>query len=495
MNNKITHIINSKVFEYILLSLVLILGIILRLYKINNPVADWHSWRQADTASVTRTYFDKGINLLYPRYHDISSIQTGIPNPEGLRMVEFPFYNVLSVLLANISTNITLEVWGRIATILCTLVTSFFLYLIGGRLLGKWAGLLSALFYLIIPYNIYFTRVILPDPMGVTFGVIAIWAFLKFVEKEKTAYFILSSAFFAMTLLMKPYLGFYLFPIAFLAANKYGIKNFLKNKKVIIGTILFLVISFTPFLIWRAWEARFPEGIPFYKWAFNGNLIRFKPSWFYWIFGERLGHLILGSLGIIPFVFGALNREKGNKAVQAFLFGALFYVIAVANANVMHDYYQILIIPAISLALASGCLYLWNTNIFNKIAARIILVTSLGVMLITGWNQISGNYAINHPEIIEAGNAIDKITPKDALVVAPYNGDTAFLYQTKRWGWPAIDDSIDNIIEKGAGYYVSTDLGSADTKMIEGRFKTVEKTSKYIIMDLHSPISKGVELE
>jgi hypothetical protein len=109
-------------------------------------------------------------------------------------------------------------------------------------------------------------------------------------------------------------------------------------------------------------------------------------------------------------------------------------------------------------------------------------------MLITGWNQISGDYQVNHPEIIEAGEAVDKITPKNALVVAPYNGDTSFLYQTNRWGWPAIDNSIDKIIKEGASYYVSVDLGSSDTKMVESRFTTVEKTDKYIIINLTKPL-------
>ena len=114
---------------------------------------------------------------------------------------------------------------------------------------------------------------------------------------------------------------------------------------------------------------------------------------------------------------------------------------------------------------------------------------SIVVMLITGWNQIVGNYAINHPEILEAGAEVDKLTPKDALVVAPYDGDTAFLYATKRWGWPAIDNSIDNIIAEGASFYVSVNLGSTDTKMIESRFTTVEKNGKFIIINLTKPLS------
>ena len=488
MKNKVIQFVKSKYFEYIIISIILILGFVVRLYKINNPIADWHSWRQADTASVSRIYLEKGINLLLPRYHDVSGIQSGIKNPEGIRMVEFPFYNALNAILAGTFNNISLEVWARLITISCAIITAFFLYLIGKRVLGTWTGLLTAFFYLLVPYNIYFTRVILPDPMGVMFGVVSLWSFLEFTRSDKKYLLITSAIFFAMALLIKPYLGFYLFPIIYLALKKYGMKSFFKNKKLIIGTIIYLAVVFVPFFIWRGWVAKFPEGIPFYKWAFNGNLIRFKPSWWYWIFGERLGHLILGSLGVVPFVFGVLNTKVKNLFVQVFLGGALFYVAAVAGANVMHDYYQILTIPVIALALASGAVYLWKAEHFNVFLRRIVLVVSIGVMFITGWNQIVGNFNVNHPEIVEAGAEVNKITAKEALIVAPYNGDTAFLYQTGRSGWPAIDDSIDNIIANGADYYVSVDLGSPDTKMIESRFKTIKKTDRFIIVDLVNPI-------
>lgn len=488
MKNKIVHILKAKYFEYILLSVVLILGILARLYKINNPIADWHSWRQADTASVSKIYVEQGINLLIPKYHDVSSIQSGIVNPEGYRMVEFPFYNGLNALLFQTFPSLSLEVWARLITIVCAVTTAIFLYLIGKKVIGKWVGILSAFFYLLIPFNIYFTRVILPDPMGVMFGVISLWAFLEFTYSGKKILVPVSAIFFAAALLIKPYLGVYLLPIVYLAIQKYGIKTFFKSRRLLVGTLIYILICFIPLFIWRAWEANYPAGIPFYKWAFNGNLIRFRPSWWYWIFGERLGHLILGSSGLIPFIFGVLNTKVKNLFVQVFLASSLFYVIFVANANVMHDYYQILIIPSLALALASGSYYLWNNQVFNKLATRIILIISIGVMLVTGWNQVKGNYIVNHLEIIDAGKRINEITPKDALVVAPYNGDTAFLYQTGRWGWPAIEDSIDNIIKRGADYYVSVDLGSSDTKMIEKRFETVEKTDRYIIVDLHSKL-------
>jgi hypothetical protein len=490
MIKNINQFIKSRKFEYLLLSLVILLGLLVRLYKIGNPIADWHSWRQADTASVTKIYAEKGINLLLPRYHDISSIQTGKSNLEGFRMVEFPIYNAIGAILSTTFKFISLEVWSRLLTIFSALITAFFLYLLGKKYLGSAGGLLSAFFYLFIPFNIYFTRVILPDPMGVMFGVVALFLFVKFIDSGKNITLYLSAVFFALMLLIKPYPGFYLIPAAYLAIDKFGIKNIFKDKKILINLLIFLGISIVPFLLWRAWESKFPEAIPFYTWAFNGNHIRFKPSFWYWIFGERLGHLILGSLGLIPFTFGILNTKVKNYFIHWFLGGALIYVILVASANTMHDYYQILVIPAISLALSAGSVYLWTQNVFNKTLSRIVLIFSVGVMFITGWNQISGNYNINHPEIIEAGSEIDVITPKDSLIVAPYSGDTAFLYQTGRSGWPAIDDSIDNIIEKGADYYVSIDLASPDTKMIEARFKTIKLTGKYVIIDLGKPLNK-----
>jgi hypothetical protein len=44
------------------------------------------------------------------------------------------------------------------------------------------------------------------------------------------------------------------------------------------------------------------------------------------------------------------------------------------------------------------------------------------------------------------------------------------------------------MIKQGADYYVSVDLGSADTKMIEARFTTIERTNNYIIVNLTKPL-------
>ena len=109
--------------EYFLLSIMLLLGFVVRLYRIDNPVADWHSWRQADTAAVSRNFVNGGINMLYPTYDDISSIQSGLENPTGIRMVEFPIYNLLSFATAKIS-NLNVELSSRLTSIILSLIDS-----------------------------------------------------------------------------------------------------------------------------------------------------------------------------------------------------------------------------------------------------------------------------------------------------------------------------------------------------------------------------------
>lgn len=489
MSKLIKRVINLKYIEYIILALLLILGLFVRLYKIDSPVADWHSWRQADTASVTRNYVNSGLNLLYPKYHDISSIQTGYLNFEGLRLVEFPIFNLFHFLLVMTLPSVSFDALGRLTSVIFSIFSGLFLFLIGKRYLGKWGGILSSFFFLFIPFNIYFSRVILPEPLCVFFSLFSLWLFIKYIDSEKTFYLFTSGIIFSLALLIKPFALFYAFPMVYLLLNKYEIKKIFSTPKLLINLLIFTDLVLVPLLLWRAWVGKHPEGIPYFTWAFNGDLIRFRPAFWRWIFGERIGKLILGIWGLIPFIIGVVVKKRNYFGISLML-GALVYTTIVATASVRHDYYQILIIPPICLVAAEGSLCLWGNNIFNKWVARPILIFSILLSLGMGWYQVKEYYKIDHPEIIAAGQAVDRLTSKDALVIAPYNGDTAFLYQTKRRGWPVVDDSIENIVKLGATVYVSANLGSGDTKYVEAKYKTIEKTSQYIIVDLTKQITK-----
>jgi hypothetical protein len=480
MREKFKQIKSIKNIEYIILSLIMLLGLFLRLYRIDNPVADWHSFRQADTASVSRLYVKNGINLFYPKYHDISTTQSGLFNPEGYRFVELPIFNVIHTFFVSLSPKISFDVLGRMVSVFAAMISSYVIFLLGKRFISTWGGVFASTFYLLLPFNIFFTRVILPEPLSVTFGLLGLLYFVKFVDDEKLHNLFTSSIFLALGILVKPYIIFYGIPAFYLATKKYGFKKALCDKRLI-GSFLLI---FLPVFIWRTWMKQFPEGIPFWKWTFNGDDIRFRPSFWRWIFGERLTKLILGYWGLVPFIFGLINYKKNKHFIHAFLLGMFLYVSIIATANVRHDYYQTIVMPAISLVLGRGVLFMWNSKGGNLLAKRFLLVFSLLICLLTSISEIREFYKINHPEIIEAGQAVQKIVPNDSLIIAPYNGDTAFLYQTARSGWPVVDRPIDELIENGAEYFVSVDLGHYQTVEFSQKFEVIEKTDNYVIIKL-----------
>ncbi len=477
--------------DFFILLFILLLAFIVRLYKIDTPLADWHSWRQADTSSVTRHYVGGGINLLYPTYDDLSSVASGKDNPQGLRFVEFPLYNVLAVIVDKIFVGWNIEISQRLATIFLSLVSIIFLYKLVKMYEGKVVAILASFFFALLPYNIYYSRVILPEPLLVATSLGLLYCFARWLERERLRYILFAILFGSLSFLVKPYAAFMLIPIFYLAFNKWGKTSITKSSLIIL-----LAFCFGPFLIWRWWESHFPQGIPAYTWLFNGDGIRFKGAFFYWLFADRLGRLILGYWGLPLLLLGILGKpKKGNLIFHFYALGAVAYLSVIATGNVRHDYYQIFIIPVVVIFLAKGVITLIELG-HQLISPKAAIVMSL-IMIIAlegfAWYHVKDYYNINHPEIVEAGQDVQRLTSEKSLVIAPYDGDTAFLYQTWRRGWPVMEGSIDEMIKKGADYYVSVRFDGLTQQLLQetvdkgyvgARFKLIKSTDKYIIIQL-----------
>lgn len=480
----------AKVFTIISLICIAILSVCLRAYKINGPIADWHSWRQADTAAVARNYLTFGINLLYPRYDDLSNIQSGKDNPEGYRFVEFPLYQGTAAFLKMTVGLFSIEVWLRILAIMASTITGCALGIFVWRRMNAITGVLTALLYAVLPYSIYYGRAILPDGIAVCFAVVSILLFDYANDAKKRSgkwiLTIISACFAAIALLIKPVAGFVLLPLAgILVSDKKQVGS------TLLRFILYSAVALIPFYFWRKWMLQYPAGIPFYLWLFNSNNIRFKGAWFYWLFAERIAKLILGYWGVMFVGLGMLGEiEKKERFLAPLLFiGALLYMSILATGNVQHDYYQILILPALVVYAAKGVAYVikmhWMAKGIRKFPIFVIGCAAFFFMISFSWYTVRSYYWINRPEIIEAGMAADQLLPKNAKVIAPYNGDTTFLYQTRRQGWPLGFD-IDKKIKMGAGYYVTISPTDNDleTRDLANMYTVLVRNDTYAIIDL-----------
>ncbi|MCX8009133.1 MAG: hypothetical protein N3A54_05560, partial [Patescibacteria group bacterium] len=286
-----------------------------------------------------------------------------------------------------------------------------------------------------------------------------------------------------LTLLTKPFAMFLLLPLPYLFMRSLGFSFF-----NILFSFICLCITVFPFMMWRQWITQFPEGIPAYTWLFNEGNIRFKGAWLYWIFAERIAKLILGYWGVVFLLVGIILKEPVKHRVLVILFflGVLSYLTIIARGNVQHDYYQILIIPVIAIFLGRGLYGLLHPSKgFSRFTSRIAAFIIMLFTVAFSWYSVRGFYWINRPEIIEAGNAVDRLVPKDAKVIAPYNGDTTFLYHTNRQGWP-IGFDIEKKIAQGATHYVTVNPSDndAETKDLAERFTVIVRNEKFAIIDL-----------
>jgi 4-amino-4-deoxy-L-arabinose transferase-like glycosyltransferase len=472
--------------------LILFLAFLLRLYRLNYPLLDWHSFRQADTASVTREYLKAGqIDWLRPQYHDLSNIQSGKANPEGYRMVEFPIINALIaqflLICQNLGFNLDLVIVSRLFSILASLLAIYALYRLILLIDNRPLALLSAFIYAVMPYAVYYGRAILPEPFMLTFSLLSLWQWAAFCREKslqrkdrnelKILFHYFSSLItLALAALLKPFVAF-LAPVYLAIAWLYFEAKVFKQFYL----YLFPLLAFFPLLWWRQWISNFPEGIPASAWLFNQNNIRLRPAWWRWLFYERLTKLFLGFTGVILLLANSCKARKTCLIYASWWLSIILYLIVLASGNVQHDYYQNLLIPIVALSMARGSLIL-REKFQKPLIGNLVIFLLISSSIFLSAQKIAGYFNVNTWEYREAGQAVDRLTPSNALVIAPAMGDTAFLFQTNRRGWP-IGFAIEEKIAQGATIYVSINDDDERRDLAE-KYQTVEEGERYLILDL-----------
>jgi 4-amino-4-deoxy-L-arabinose transferase-like glycosyltransferase len=479
----------NKLVVFLLL-LILGLALVLRLYKIDIPLADHHSWRQADTASVARNFIKEGFDFFHPRIDNMTPLNPGLLNEHRYFLVEPPFYQAVVAGFYQIFG--VKESLARLVSILFSLGAMVFLFLLVSRLVNRWVGLLSAFFMAVLPYSIFYSRVVMPETMMLFACLGMLWFFANWLDNQKNGWYCGAVVFTAWALLMKIFPLFLILPMLYLVWQRYH-WSFYREKKL----WLLLVLAVLPLLAWRFWISHFPEGIPTNLWLFNEGGIRFRPAFFRWIFAERIGKLILGYWGIFLFALGLVVKttKKEGWFFHWFLISFLAYVSVFAFGNVTHDYYQIPFIPIAAIFLAKGTWFLMTAakQILNRFFAWVVLGVCLLLMIGFSWFEVQGFYLIQGGVDL-AGQAVDQLTPKDALVLTGDSNDVTLLYNTNRHGWtggyasyfPNTPEMIQKAKSLGASIYVTTkfEANSDFGQYLLKNYQILKQTDQYVIFSL-----------
>lgn len=471
-----------KKIEILVLTTILILAFLVRLYKINRPIGDWHSWRQADTAAVARNFIKDGYNPFIPRYDDMSTQANGLDNPQRYRFVEFPIFNSL-IAAVWVFTGVS-ETYARLVTVFITLVSTILLYFLVRHFSAWQVAALSSFFFATIPYNVFYSSTILPGPIMVM-GILGLYlSFAKWLQNDTNwGWGILSILFANLAILSWPIALFFMLPVVYLAFDKYKLSTF-RN----INLWIFACFALLPFIVWRIWMTQFPSGIPNWQFLINEGNIRFKGAFFRWLIVERMGKLILTIGGFTLFTLGILKKSENKEKLFYYfwLASAAIYFIVFASGNVRHDYYQVPFVPIAAIFMAQGTKILIQlpAQFFNRLIGLVLAIALVVSIFAFGYFEIRGYYWINKPQIVKAGKAADKLLPQDAIVIAPYNGDAAFLYQTNRHGYPIVDRPLEKFIDQGTKYLISVDVADPGIQNLTKNCKVIQKDPDYVIIEM-----------
>lgn len=485
----------NNVFSFVLIDgfiliFIIILATSLRLYKIDTPLADLHSWRQADTASVARNYARDGINLLFPKYDDLSNIGSGKENPNGYRFVEFPFYNALVAIEYKLLPIIPIEVYGRLTTLFFSLLLIAALYYICLKENGRITAIGTAMVFAIFPFFIFFSRVVLADMTAISLTFISLFfLYVWSLTKRKyggTLCFLLSLLFFALAILTKPTVIFYGLGLLFIFWRKYKL-NFLKY----LSFYSYFIISAIPFLLWRYHISFYPEGIPASDWlisqvnTYEGlKNIFFRPAFFRWIFFDRISDYIMGGYGIFLFVLGLVVRPK-RYLLHILVLSGFIYLFTFQGGNVQHEYYQIILLPALAIGVGLGLEYALQNlkSALHPIYLDGILIVVLIFSVSFSYYNVKDYY--NVPTgLVQIAKIISVLTKPTDKIVTDETGDTTLLYLSDRKGSPAPFIPLDDFKKEGYSYFVTTHSDVISQYKMQKKYTVVFENDQFALFKL-----------
>jgi len=451
---------NLNKLDYFLLTLIIVVGLIFRLYKISTPLADFHSWRQADTASVARNFVRSGFDLLHPRYDDLANIQTGIYNPQGYRMVEFPIYNAIFAFIYKQIPALPIEIYGRLTSIFFSLTSIGIVYYLLKKEEGTAAAMFGSFVFAVFPFFVFFNRTVLPDTMAIALAFISIYFMYLSAKKEGLSgllFLIFSAVSFSLGLLVKPTVIFYLLPIAYLFYRKFRF-GFLTK----LSFYLYTAILVIPIYLWRKYILAFPEGVPGSGWLLTFvntpeglQNIFFKPAFFRWIFYERLSNIILGGYMTAFFILGAIKKPK-SLFLPLIGISALVYLFTFQGGNVQHEYYQILIFPALAIFVGLGFSFIVKNSkqLIPSLIVYPLIVAIVGFSFFFSFYRVRDYYGYSQ-DLVNIAQIVKTLTNPTDKIVTDTVGDTTLLYLADRRGFPAPTTDFPQLKKLGMSYFVT----------------------------------------
>lgn len=425
---------------------ILLIVIAARMFHVTFPVMGWHSWRQSDTATITRNFYENGHNILYPQIN-------WAPQTTGFVESEFHIYPFIVSLLYNVfGVN---DMVGRLVSILFSLLAVYGLYLLVRKFITEQTALWSALIYGILPLNIFYGRAFMPESTLLMCSISSVYFFSEWIDKGGMKYFFFAWLFTSLAVLIKLptlYIGL---PLAFLAFQRYSFAVFRKAQ-----IYLMVLLTILPAALWyyHAHQLLLNGGASFGIWTYGQDKwgmfsLLADPAWYNDIFFKNIAERHTTYAGFILMVWGLFIKrtEPKEKLFDFWLIGMLVYIFIAAQAHRAQEYYTLPIaIPAAVFIAKIFARYLPMENLKavfnrNKFASTFAAVCLLLICVLSYLRM--ANFMKSETwdsPVLKIGKDVQSVSQKNDLILTVSNGNPVYLYHAHRNGWNVMPEQLDS---------------------------------------------------
>ncbi|MBN1284046.1 MAG: glycosyltransferase family 39 protein [Anaerolineae bacterium] len=463
----------DRLTERRIVALLIVLGLLIRLPLVFAPLTYSNSddWRQADTASIARNFYENGFNLLYPQ------INWGGSGP-GYVETEFQLYPFLTALLYLVFGE---QVWlGRLVSLLFMGLTSAMFYRLARRTTSPQVALWALFFFVIAPLGVRYGVAYMPEATVFFFYIAALYLFRRWLDDDETRFLWLAGASTALAILVKPtaiHIGL-IFLLQLIERHRL---RFLSNWRL----WAFGAVSLLPGVLWylHARNLYLTYGNTFGLLSGGDSKLGSLDYWlsprFYFNLLELDARWIFGWAGVLALLIGLAVCMRPDCHLTLPIFGAItvfiYYMIVARYAQASWGIqYHIYAVPYAALGAGPGLEWLfkgWRDKTLRQ-PPRVLAGVALLVLILAGGAYVYRGLLVPSGEhLMACGEQVAEVVPEDALIVASttstaiqdgvsnnYQEPQIFFYSNRRgWSLPAEQhqpERLEQYRAAGARYFV-----------------------------------------
>lgn len=441
---------------------ILLMATAFRLYRLDVPYVDAHSWRQVTNADIARLWTEHPINIFFP--------QVSWGGPDGYVGLEFPLIQALAAIFWRIVG--FSEPLGRLVPAAFSVVSVYLMYLLGTRLMSRPVGRGAAFLLAFSPTYTYFGRTLLSDVPMMCFSIGAVLAYANyFFGPGRRRDAVLGAVCLALAGLVKIPAILILGPIGWMAlmTRRWRVLDdpwIMSGILAALGAIglwyfhadrIFLETGLTQ-AIFRP-SSQYSGDIA----AVSGPFLKVS-HWTRWsdpdlahqflTVARRVWDLHLTPLGAIGTIVGFVAVWRARRTVvDIWLLAGLSLVLVSLPGQFFHEFHQLPLLAPLALYFGMGTAPLFDGAWLSRLIAAPVVRRIAAAALAIVWAGLAVESFAESPVrtilyrphnlnlgLIDAGEAIQQATPPGSLLVTVeydrYGSNSPMLlYYSRRRGW------------------------------------------------------------